>query len=101
MENCQDNSDEDVSNDTVCGMYINYYLKGCVLFRFLPHTAITVTSVIPYQYCFHCSAAVISLTGSKLYSLSSADFVFQVSNRYVLKNINFTKLFLKTSNGIK
>ena len=26
-DDCSDNSDEDVSNDTVCGMYINYCLK--------------------------------------------------------------------------
>ena len=38
--NCKDNSDEDVSNDTVCGMCISFYFKGCLLFSlFLPHTA--------------------------------------------------------------
>ena len=101
-DRCGDNSDEDVSNYAVCGMYINYCLKGCALFRsFLPHATVNVTAVILYQYCFHCSVVIISLTGSKLYSLPSADFVFQVSNRYVLKNIHFTKLFLKRSNGIK
>ena len=42
---CKDNSDRFISNDTVCGMYINYCLKRCVLISlFLPHTAVKVYS---------------------------------------------------------
>ena len=42
---CNDNSEEDLSNGTVCGMYINYCFKRCVLFSlFFPYTAVNVYS---------------------------------------------------------
>ena len=55
-KDCEDNSDERVSNYTVCGMYIDYCLKRCVLFSlFLPHTAVNVSSGI---LCYIASTAL-------------------------------------------
>ena len=49
ISDCKDNDDERVSNDTVCGMYIDYSFKRCVLFSlFLPHTVVNVSSGILY-----------------------------------------------------
>ena len=42
---CNNNSEEDLSDDPVCGMYINYCFKRCVLFSlFFPYTAVNVYS---------------------------------------------------------
>ena len=42
---CNNNSEEDLSNDPVCGMYINFCFERCVLFSlFFPYTAVNVYS---------------------------------------------------------
>lgn len=44
---CKDKSDEYKSNDTACGMCINYVLYVLYVL-FLPHTAVNVSSGILY-----------------------------------------------------
>ena len=45
LNHCNNNNEEDLSNDPVCGMYINYCFEKCVLFSlFCPCTAVNVYS---------------------------------------------------------